>query len=172
MRTTAVCLALGLVVALAAGGARAELGKCVVVTDFDGVIKIGESEYSNDIKTILPLIKEANVSYGLATASCETEWIKGYLNEVIDNTTYTEEFLESTAAQFCVHEKHWQTDKIVEYFDGDKFCTIVFDDSIGNRVGIVESGYKYHHVDATIGITMQDWQDGLTALQTDPPCYC
>ncbi|GMH35079.1 hypothetical protein BSKO_02947 [Bryopsis sp. KO-2023] len=153
-------------------------GKCTIIFDFDGVIKVYQDQYNvetsvgAEAKEVVTLVRERALDMGVATMSCENGFISGYLKDTIDKEIFSDEFLSSERFQFCEPKKSIQMAKIISHFAGDPNCAILYDDSIGNQPDVEGAGYAYQWMDRSIGITQAIFEQGLDKLRSKEDCMC
>lgn len=153
-------------------------GQCSIIFDFDGVVKIYQDQFDNDrsiganAREVFQLVKERNLNMGIATMSCEWDFIRKYLKQNFDTEIFFDEFLFSENVQFCEPKKSIQMQKIINNLGGDMNCAILYDDSIGNKEDVIDAGHIYQLVDRYVGITSQDFEDGLAQLRARGTCNC
>jgi len=135
----------------------------VVIFDFDDTIKLHHpARQAPEALWALEEVHRLGYGIAIATASCHTDYVKGFLADMKPEI-FTPEFLESNAFQSCQKKKTGALKcNLAHYGLLDKpDCAVFFDDSISNEKYADKAGIQMIEVQKGVGVTKDKLKQGL-----------
>ncbi|GLC35125.1 hypothetical protein PLESTM_000282100 [Pleodorina starrii] len=149
---------------------------CVCVFDFDETLRVISSDKKDwdvpaqDGAGIIAKCKEYGWEIGVASANDNVQKLHKVLGQKVDNSTFTQEFFDSSAFQYHWYNKTVSLDAIARYYDTQPECMMLFDDMEHNRKYAEALDVTFMHVRNDTGVRWSDFVDGQKYLHDK--CWC
>jgi len=163
----------------------------VCIFDFDDTIKVhqpgtgssfeeyysGRAGASTKVKpgkdALGAIEKCIEMGYGvaIATASCEVDFVKSFLNKKVDGDIFSNAMLSSSRFQSCQPRKTPALKSILSAYDMSGFpeCAVLFDDKNLNGKYAREAEVNFVKVDPKYGVSWDDFWQGMSMLDRKCP---